>query len=163
MTRRRAYLLPLVLFVSAVLMILGTGFLTSRSMAYASAVDSIHQVQARACAYAGIEDARNKLLRDPQFPPEGDDDQQFFSYGETLSDMGGGGVVGTFVVTVDTTYAGKPYYVILVTSTGRTRDGESPHIIQAEFDVAPYDRADHAQANPHPMSILNWKEEGLSL
>lgn len=163
MTRRRAYLLPLVLFVSAVLMILGTGFLTSRSMAYASAVDSIHHIQARACAYAGIEDARNKLLRDPHFPPEGDDDQAFFTYGETLSDMGSGGVVGTFVVTVDTTYSGKPYYVILVTSAGRTGDGESPHVIQAEFDVAPYDRSDHSRENPHPMSVLNWKEEGLSL
>ena len=160
---RRGYLMPMAILIMGILVVTGMGFLSAQSRNYRAAVQSSSGHQARSIAVAGIEDAHIKLLKDPEFPPPGDEGQYLFTYQEELRDVGGGPVVGHYAVTVDTTYAEGPYYVIVVTSRGEELSKGIHYTVRAEFDVAPFDREDPLESNPDPYGILNWYEEGLNM
>lgn len=159
--KQRGYLMPLALMVLALLGVITMGILGSKSSNYAAVVRNIALDRARALAFAGVEDARVKLMNDSYFPPPGDVEQHRFSYGELVNDVGGGGSLGRFTVTVDTEHVDEPYYVVKLTSTGTEFESNTSLRLRVELDVAPFDRKDPSRSSRFPYGVLNWTEEGL--
>lgn len=159
--KRRGYLMPMALMILTVLTLAGLGFMGAQSRNYQASIRGIAVEQARALAQAGIEDARVKLTKDLEFPPVGDEGQQLFSYQETLTGLNDGPEIGTFNVTIDSRYAGEPYYIVVVKSVGHDRSSDTYSTIVAEFDLCPFDRSDPNNPNPRPYRVMNWNEESL--
>lgn len=161
--RHRGYLMPMAILIMGILVVTGMGFLSAQSRNYRAAVQSSSSHQARSIAVAGVEDARTKLIKDAEFPPPGDDGQHLFTYQEELREVGGGSVVGKYAVTVDSTYAEAPYYLMVITSRGEEISLGVHYTVKVELDLAPFDRSDPIEENPDPYGILNWSEEGLKM
>ncbi len=113
---------------------LGIAFLGSRGTQYQSANYAFLDNQARWLARSGIEDARTKLNRDWQFPPRHALGQPLTTYSEQVSDANGARV-GSYEVTLDTTYQLPPYNLLKIESTGRVGPAEAP---RAEHKVCVY-------------------------
>ena len=152
------FVLILVLLLGVVLVILGLAFLGTRSLQYIGAVRSGDAAQARALAEAGMEDARVKLDKDPDFPPAAGDEQPEFAWSEELLDADGQ-PVGYYEVEVRSTHAVYPYSVLEITSVGRVGPRASPvsqHAIVAELDISPMDHGDQALPNPELFRFHRW-------
>lgn len=158
---RRAFLLPLALLIAMLFGVIGGAFLYSQSVLYGGAVQVNGELMARSIAEVGVQDARCKLQRDIDFPPAGSEEQTEYSYTETFTDPLTGSTVGSYTVTVDSTYCDKPYYVALVRSTGSVAAGERNILktVVAELDVSPKDRNNPAVDNSNYLQVLNWREK----
>jgi hypothetical protein len=133
--RRNGFVLVVCLLLSLILLAMGFGFLSSSMLGYRTAMQSGIAMQARECAEAGLTDAREKLHKDYAFPPSGDLSQQVFQYTENFNN------VGSYTVTIDSSFHDVPYQVIRITSVGMAGTPGQPPVascqIVAEFDVAP--------------------------
>lgn len=89
--------------------------------------------QSKALAWAGLEDARVKLMKSRDFPPNAAFEGASFSYSDTLTDESGT-LVGAYFVEVDLRNQGKA----IVRSTARLDGQEEPQImLRGELDVLP--------------------------
>lgn len=165
--RRLGSSLIATLFLVLFLFILGLGFLGRRAPLYDSAVYGVLEARALAIAQAGIEDARVKLNHDHDFPPPGDEEQEVFSYRETLLDVDGA-AIGHFDVAVDTSRRAAPVSLIWVTSSGVAQQPGRPRVqarkvLRAEFEVSLLLRgSDFGDQIPNPnyLRLLNLEEVG---
>jgi hypothetical protein len=159
--RRRAFLLPLALLLAMFFGVIGGAFLYSQAVLYGGAAQVAGQLQARTVAEVGIEDARCKLQRDIDFPPAGSVEQTEYAYTEPYRDPITGVPVGSYTVVVDQTHADKPYYVVVVRSTGSVVAGDLSILktLVVELDVSPTRRTNPSQDNPGYLEILNWREK----
>jgi Tfp pilus assembly protein PilV len=163
MKQARGFMMVLVLLIAALVLVLGLGFLSSNSPRYNASVYARTSAQARALAEAGMEDARVKLQKDPGFPPRVSAAQSTYAYREVVRDLGGQ-VVGSYVVTLDWTYAVAPYHVITVTSQGLVgTDAAQPTgncVLHATFDFYPVDlsKPAHPRQQNHARMINFWED-----
>jgi len=150
------------LLLTALIATMGLGFVTSRQLRYAGTVRAVNWGQAKALAQAGMEDARVKIERDLDFPPQRSEDQSKFSYRETLTDSTGVNL-GSYVVTIDLAHAGPPYHVLRVRSRGLV--GPNPALptgtctIYAEYDVRPVDPVTPNPRDSNQYRVINWVED----
>ncbi|MHC9539749.1 MAG: hypothetical protein AB9903_09515 [Vulcanimicrobiota bacterium] len=161
--REKGSLLIMSLLLSLVLLILGMAFLTVKSMRYKGSAMAGAYAQVSAIAEAGIEDARIKIAKDPEFPPPGDKDQNVFCYSESVLDIDGTTLIGTYTVTIDSSMNYPPYLVIRITSTGLAGPLEEPYAkktIETELDMSEKLRDNPAAVNPNFFRFINWKESG---
>jgi type II secretory pathway component PulK len=124
MRHRKAFLIVTALFVLAVLLVLGMGLMNSQSARYRAAAQSQDTAQALELAMSGLDDARVKLELDANFPPNPAEDQMNFNYAEDVQIAGTD--IGSFEVTVDTTYNQPPFYLVKLRVTGSVGPKEKP-------------------------------------
>lgn len=157
---RRAFLLPLALMLATLFGVIGGAFMQAQATLYGGGSKLTRTMQARQLAEIGIEDARCKLLRDLDFPPPGTRDQRAFSYIESYQDPFTATNLGTYTVTVDTTYREAPYFLVVVRSVGFVQSGGETAMktLVAELDVSPQDRNNPGDDNPHYLQLLRWRE-----
>ena len=157
-TAKRGMVLVVVLLLSIVMAIMGMAFIGSRALLYQESSRIGEQALAKAFAESGLEDARVKLDKDPDFPPPGREEQNSFSYSEDMSDLSGN-FLGYYEVTIDTTYAVEPYSILRITSVGRVGPRDKPrgqHVLRAELDIAQTDRSDPNLLNPRNFVFSRW-------
>lgn len=147
-----------VLLFLSLLLIMGMAMLASQALRYRGAVAAREGALALSLAEAGMEDARVKLQKDPDFPPPGAPEQKTFSYAEELLSPDGR-PVGRYVVMLDALYAPPPHQVLRVRATGtvgeRGQRGAS-RTIYGELDLARKLREDATQPNPRCHEWINW-------
>jgi hypothetical protein len=156
--RRRAFILVICLFITALLFVMGLAFLNRGSNHYKSAREAQSAVQARALAWAGLEQVRAKLDKDLYFPPLMGEDQLSLTYEEDVLDLDGVTRLGSVVITLDRTYASTPYYLLRVTSKGLSRLPAEPSArstLVADFDISEWVRGTTNAPNPNRYSIIN--------
>lgn len=154
--RQRGSLLIMVLLLCVLLVTMGLGFLSSRVGQYQSTLQVALATQARMLARSGIEDARTKLNRDRLFPPSAGDLQYIFSYTEDYVD-GQNQRVGAYRVSVDTSKAFDPEYVIALTSTGLVGPAQAPiarHTYRVLVDI------DNVTPSPTYFQFVRWDDLG---
>lgn len=136
MKLRRAFLIVTALFVLSILLVLGMGLMNSQSARYRGAVHAQDTAQALELAQSGLDDVRSKLELDPNFPPNPAEDQPTFNYAEDVIDSITTTAVGSFEVTVDTTYNKPPFNLVKVRVVGSVGPKEKPRaqrILTAEL------------------------------
>ena len=154
----KGFVLALVLLLSVIMLILGMAFIGSRALLYQGSSRVSDLAQAKALAEAGLEDARVKLDKDPDFPPPGRDEQDDFSYSEDVQDISGR-TVGYYEVLINSTHRVGPYSVLRIKSIGRVGPREEPfaqHSIEAELDVSAEDRSNPTLSNPRHFQFQRW-------
>lgn len=166
MRRRRGFLLVLCLLMASLVFVMGIGFLGNGSSRYNAATQARTSTQAHHLAMAGIEDARVKIQKDPQFPPSVEADtsnqQVVYTYNEVVTDFSGT-TLGSYLVTIDQTYQGDPHWILRVTSRGKVGPlpnqpaGES--VIHADFDIHPITPGTAHPRDANFVRIVNWWEE----
>lgn len=160
--RSRGFFLVLALFMVTFISVMALAFLGEGQLNYRTSLTVTRELQARWLAHSGIEDARLKLQKDPDFPPPMGDEGTHYSYAEQVTDLDGK-LVGSYEVTVDQSYALAPYYLVVLECSGRLARYDVHTRIRAELDVSPTDRRPAFAADPNPnyYQIVNWNEEGL--
>ena len=156
--KRRASTLLAALALLSLILVLGLAFLTRRSAEYQVANLQVTRAQARALAFAGLEDARAKLDRDFSFPPAMEINHQAFQYAELVYDLDDTTLLGSYEVIVDQTYNDDPYRVITLESTGMA--GYPPRAryrVQAELDASAKVRGGTAD-NPDYWKLIRMVE-----
>ena len=128
---KRGILYPTVLMLMVVFFTLGVGLLSRQGGYYGATSHFVASTQARCLAEAGLEDFQTKWRMDPNFPPVGDDAQEF-SYQEEVKKLSGE-LVGTYEVKIDLRFSEEPSALLRVTSRGKTPQGMSTLV--GEFDV----------------------------
>lgn len=159
--KRRGVLLVTILFLSALILVLGLAFLSQQSARYRSAQDLALATRAHGLALAGLEGARVKLERDLLFPPLLAEDQREFSYNELVTRLDGE-LEGQVTVTLDLGYQDEPFQVLVVRSTGLVGSPESPaarRTIEAELDLAPTIRGT-VDPNPDYFRFIRYRDHG---
>lgn len=145
MNQRRGAVLVLVLLLIACLFILSVGFLNlKRSEGEVSKLVR-QSAQARELAYAGLESVRVRLLNDANFPPSVlNNNQDYFSFTETVPNLDGNDEVGRYQVHLDRRWVQAPYCVLRVISIGEVGTDVNPtrHKFTCEFKMAPDFRGD---------------------
>lgn len=157
-TARRpdGFMLIVCLLLASLLLIMGIAFLSQRASQYQGAVSAASSAQARSLAEAGMEDARAKLRNDLRaIPPAG----HTFVYQELVYDVDGVTSLGTYSVTIDSTWNLPPYSLVEVTSISHTFQKVSSHGIRAELDTAPL-RGSPPSPNPNYFKLINWQDFG---
>lgn len=161
--KRRGFILVMCLLLCIFLFLVGLGFLGLKSDQYRSVGQAQLSIQAQALAEAGVEDFRLKLDRDPQFPPQ-TAENGLYTYRENL--VAGGQNRGTYTVSVDSTYASYPYFLLLVTCTGEVGSSAQGAVARrayrCEVDVAPFTRSAQTVPNPDFRRVLNVQDLGGS-
>jgi len=155
---RRAFSLPLILMLSIVLLLLGLGFLNKRVSQYRGAYQTTYSLMALQLAKAGMEEARVKLEKDRDFPPQSGLDQKAFSYTEVLLPD-----EESYTVTLDLSLREKPFSIIRITSVGTSGPMDRPRarrVLKAELDVSEFLRGDPSQPNPDYFELVNWQDLG---
>jgi type II secretory pathway pseudopilin PulG len=132
---QRGSVLVGVLLLSVVFLLAGIALTTQQRSRYAAVVAEAATLQALSLAESGLEDARIKLEKDPGFPPRGGPEQQTFTYTEEIRSTSGQ-PVGSYTVTVDSTYLRGPFEFYLVRSVGTTDSTRVKQTLTAEIDVA---------------------------
>lgn len=135
-------MLVLALFLMGIFLIMGMGFLQQRVGQNRAAVAALNEVQARAAARAGIEDAMAKLTKDFRFPPKWDGTQKEYTYSELLKDVDGE-VVGGYTLSIDSRYDAGQYWLYRITSQGIAGPPASPSArctLHTELDVSTIER-----------------------
>lgn len=94
------------LLITTILATLALAILSQRVTQRSLVKARFLQSQARALAWAGLEDARVKLMKSPSFPPNQMAAVSTFSYSESFLDDDGTRV-GTYHVEVDQRFAGE--------------------------------------------------------
>lgn len=150
--QRRGFLLIMALFVAVLLFIECGSMLYRRSRQYQMATDGVYGAEALSLAEAGLEDARVKLDKDADFPPQAAIDQQVFSYVERVMDLDGTTLVGSYEVTIDQRQQSSPCQIIRITSVGCLGDASAPRArrqVTVELDVARKLRSNPNTDNPN--------------
>ena len=169
--RFRGAILIFALLLSALLLVLGVGFMAQRGLEYGTVSEVQDRAQARELALAGLEDARVKLEKDPFFPPGGAVGQNTFTYSEDVMDPEDASrMVGIFSVTVDLSHKEEPYRIVCIQSIGQVVERRAPdapqraaYRIYAEIDVASFERGGAPNApNPRLYQYINWRELDVS-
>ena len=165
MRARRGFALILVLLLIILLLTIGMAFMGKRSPQYDAAYQAALQVQARALAEAGLEDAHQKLMKDLNFPPLGDRDQNVFSYSEQVTEVGSGAVVGYYFVTLDLSWSRRTAtptesFPSIITVTSQGILGEDMTKPAASSRMKMEIEIDTSQVPRTPMRITDWLEEG---
>ena len=152
------FVLAMVLMLSVLFLVIGIGFISSKAALYKGVGQSDLEAQAQALAEAGMEDARVKLDKDPDFPPPGGLDQFVFSYSENLLDTSGN-LIGFYEIQIDSTHRVYPYSVVKIRSIGRVGERGRPsaqHTIEAELDITAVSRSDSSLPNPRNFQFHRW-------
>jgi len=162
--RRPGFLLVACLLLLSVMMVMGLGLMSSRASRYEAAVLTAQTARARALAWAGLEATRVKLCKDLDFPPPQGEGSLPFQFTEQVLDLDGSTRLGSYTVTVDSSWKHIPYQVLQVTSLGNLgpADGlRNPQVkIVAELDLSPRLRSNPAAVNPDYFRWIVWSEEG---
>jgi hypothetical protein len=141
---------------------MGMYFVAAKRLQYERGVLSAQFAIAGAIAESGLEDARIKLEKDPSFPPVSAD-QPTYSYSEDVFDLDGATLLGSYTVSIDTTFNVAPYRIIKISSIGLAGPSDEPLAkkkIHAEFDMA-QKRPDTAPTpNPNYFKFINRWESG---
>ena len=154
--------------IVALLFVFAMGLLSKRSAQYREADLASASVVARHLSLAGLEDARVKLDNDVGFPPISAENQNLLTYEEVVYDLDSTTLLGSYQVTVDSTYATDPYYVLQLQSVGTTGPiAPSPNSdlpkarfrISAELDVSPFLRGTTSTPNPQYWRYINLREQ----
>lgn len=157
--RRRAFLLIMALLACVIMVILGLGFLSKRSLQYAAAANMETACQALALAQSGLDDARVKLTKDQTFPPQGDQEDGLFTYSEDVFSLDGSTAVGYYTVTVDHRRVREyPEYLVVVTSeggVGRRLDPIARRRVRAAFQERHF-----APAVRPPLRLVRYEDLG---
>ncbi len=157
MRRRGSIILSLLLLT--LLLVLGMGLSSQSGRRNEGARRLQDEIAARAVAEAGLEDAREKLLKDPSFLPA--ETLTALSYSETLLDLAGQ-PYGRYTVTLDLSLQGDPHRLMRVVSVGDVgAEGASRvrRTLVAEVDISPRLRDDSA-VNPDYLHIINFIDKG---
>ncbi|MCA9791563.1 MAG: hypothetical protein KC910_07195 [Candidatus Eremiobacteraeota bacterium] len=158
---KRGFLLVTVLLLCVVLLILGLTFLGKRAVQYRRASLAERSLTARGLAEAGMADALLKLQRDLHFPPI-NVDQSVFSYSEEMTENGRR--VGSYTVTIDSTYRNPPFSILILYSEGQVGQDPNRPVAQrrfrAEFDLSAQRRDDDTQPNPYYYQLINFQDLG---
>ena len=161
--RRKAFILILSLFIVTFISVLALAFLGAGPLNYRTAMTVTREQQVHWLAVSGIEDARIKIQRDSDFPPPMGEEGLYFSYSEQVTELGTTTPLGSYEVTVDKSHSKAPYFLVIISSTGRLdRQGEEmKNTIRAEIDISPTDRRSghEDEDNPNFYKIVNWSEE----
>jgi hypothetical protein len=131
-------ILVLTLLLMGIFLIMGMGFLQQRVAQNRAAVAAVEEVQARAIARSGLEDAMAKFRKHHDFPPQSDLAQSRYSYSEQMLDVDGE-PVGSYSVSVDTRYAAGKYWLLRLSSTGIVGPASQPLAsctLYAEIDTS---------------------------
>jgi Tfp pilus assembly protein PilX len=165
---RRGSVLIIVLLLLTVLFIMGMAMLEMNVNQAKGAVLSRNGLVARQLSVSGMEDARVKLCKDMNFPPQGSIGDYCFSYSETLTFPGDFAPAGEYQVTVDLSHNDPAHNAmydqkIMVTSIGIVRDTSGTvlarHGITAFFDTAQVVRGG-STANPYVFQYIDWQDQG---
>lgn len=124
MNGRRAFLLVAALFILIVLLLLGMGLMNSQSARYRAAARAQESAQALELALSGMDDVRVKLETDANFPPNPAEDQMNFNYAEDVQVAGAN--IGSYEVTLDTTFNKPPFNIVKVRVVGSVGPKEKP-------------------------------------
>lgn len=132
MRRERGAILVAVLLLAVVFLVGGIALATQQRARYAAVAAEVDALQALTLAESGLEDALVKLQKDPDFPPQGDVEQLSFTYSESV--FTDGRPVGSYTVTVDSSYVPEPleFYLVTVQATTESRVSQT---LTAEIDV----------------------------
>lgn len=149
---RKAFIVP-ALLVIATFMVLCIGLLTRQPFRNQGAFQNLYQAQARQLAVSGVEEARLRLA--------GDVNQALTSttFSRLVSAASGGAPVGSYLVTLDATWVGPPYFVMRVESEGFLGSAVSPqarYVIQATVDVR--EEVSPGLPNPDYLQLYRWRE-----
>lgn len=148
----RGFLLISSLLVSILIFLVCGAMLHRRSRQYEAASHQVAEARALAIAEAGLEDARVKLNKDPDFPPYGSEDQLVFSYVEDIFELNSTRPVGSYEVIIDMRWRDPPVQILRITSVGTSGEMDTPLAksqITMELDIAPWLRSNPTQPNPH--------------
>lgn len=159
---KRAFFLPTALLVLAILLLAGLAFLGTRVLQYRASNESVWASQALALAEAGLEDARIKLQKDLFFPPPTSDEQLKFSYVEEFPDPASG-QQGSYEVTIDLSRSEAPYQVLRVRALGVVGSRQlalARRVLEAEYDLAAFDRLNPTQPNPNSGRFIQFVDQG---
>jgi Tfp pilus assembly protein PilX len=151
---KRGMLLLLVLFVMGIFLIMAMGFLQQRVSQKKASTAAIEEVQARAIARSGLEDALAKLAKHHDFPPRADESQKQYRYTEEIA-TADGATGGAFTVAIDTRYQRGEFWLIRITSTGYLGNPAYPlaqSTCFAELDVSKLQRP---RPNPSAPKVVN--------
>lgn len=157
MRRRGSIVLSLLLLT--LLLVLGVGLSSQAGRRNEGSRRLQDEVAARAVAEAGIEDAREKLLKDPNFLPA--ETLPALSYSESLTDLAGQ-PFGRYTVTLDLSLRGEPHRLLRVQSVGDVGvEGGSRvrRTLLVEIDLSPRLRDDSA-VNPDYLRIISFIDKG---
>ena len=166
--RNRGAVLIAVLILLVLILVMGMAILNVKSTQAKSSLLMRYSKMAKLIAQAGMEDARVKLCKDMDFPPQPTRDEYCFSYSETLQYPGDSAPAGQYVVTIDL-YRNDPALpgsydqTLLVTSEGivTNPDGSvaARHRISAVFDTAQLERGS-INTNPYRYKFIDWRDHG---
>ncbi len=151
---KRGMMLLLTLFLMGIFLIMAMGFLQQRVGQNKASTATIEEVQARAIARSGIEDAMAKLSKHHDFPPRSDVSQKQYRYTENISNSDGV-TKGSFTVAIDTRYAQGEFWLVRITSTGYLGGPTQPlakSTCFAELDVSKIQRP---RPNPSAPKVAN--------
>lgn len=129
--RPRGSTIVVALLITAVLVTLSVTLLSRRVAQRSLANTRFQTAQAEAIAWAGLEDARVKLMTSRSFPPTSSFGSTSFSYSDTLFDSANR-PLGRYLVQVDLRYSNRA----VITSTANLPDQERPTLLlRAEIDT----------------------------
>lgn len=139
MTRRRiaGSTIVVALLITVVLVTVAVSLLRARLGQRSVANARFGEAKAEMLAWAGLEDARVKLMNSRNFPPTGTFGSTSFSYSGQLRDPSGV-VVGTYFVEVDLAQKDKA----VIRSSARLADQSEPSLMmRGELDTEPERKA----------------------
>lgn len=163
MKRPRGFLLVFGLLVLILLFTLGLGFLGKQVDTYRAAEQAANSTLAYECAWAGLEEARVKIMKDRNFPPVGDEEQLVFAYSEVLMDLAETTPVGSYRVLVDSRWLEPPFEILRLEVVGSAGDPTDPATarrkLSVEVDMAENNRSGPG-ANPNLGRFMNFQDYG---
>lgn len=163
MVRRRAFLLITVLILSGILLVMGLAYLTGLIRRHQATSQMVLDSQAQALARAGLEEVRLKMNLDLHFPPQGSIGQESFNYSEPVIDSRGR-IVGSYEVTLDSSYLSSGYEVCIITVTGNLLSSVDPNRVVARHTYRAYldtYQPDGAPVNPTFWTLLRLDDLGV--
>jgi hypothetical protein len=129
--RPRGSTIVVALLITTVLVTIAVSLLAGRVAQRSVANSRFLLAQAEGIAWAGLEDARVKLMNSRGFPPTSSFGSTSFSYSDVLLD-GTSAPVGTYLVEVDLRYQNRA----IIRSTARLAGQEQPVLmLRGELDT----------------------------
>ena len=150
---KRGFIVPALLVVS-IFMVLCVGMLSRQPMRNLGALQTHYQVQARQMALAGMEEIRLRLAGDVHQSTVANT-----TLSRGLPEAGGSEAVGSYVVTLDTSWVKKPYYVLRIESEGFFGSATRPrarYVLRCTLNGR--EKLDDDEPNPDYLTLLRWQE-----
>lgn len=101
-----------VLLLTTMLVVFGMTYLASQAPEAQASMEALDAAEAYQMARSGIDEARLKLSKDNAFPPDGGQEQDCFTYSESL------GSAGSYRVSVDFSRVKPPHLLYEIKSMG---------------------------------------------